>query len=209
EQLLPFLDAYAIGSAGPVIVNVKQAGGVKYVSLVNNARKKGIYTEWTKNDNFQPYGVEQEAICYLKVPETSVVYEFTESRQLPVSWNGTHLVTKVILPPHQGRLLCVYPTAITTIEINCPESFSRGSSEKIRIRVLDSLGQTVSGRQLVSLTVLDGRGEVHDESSFYPVRDGQLEIPIRIALNDPAGTWKIEVTERTTGLATNHSFLVK
>ncbi len=209
EELKPQLVCYAVGSSGPVITNVRQAGRVLYVSLINNARKKGPYTEWTKNESFQPYGVQQEVTCYLKVPKESVVYEFTQSRIVPSSWDGSHLVVKVSLPEHAGRLLCVYPESLAKLEIDGPSEVKPGSKAKFFLKLWDKSSQPAPGRQLAEVKVIDSSGQEHDESTFYPLTEGRAEIVVRVGENDLSGSWKIEVRERTSGLTAVKNFTVR
>jgi hypothetical protein len=209
KKLRPEWDAYAVGEQGQVLTNVREYHGVKYVSVINNRRQEGPYTQWTKNDSFQPYGKEQAAKVCLRVPPGSVVYEFTESRQLPTTFADGHVIATVNLPPHAGRLLCVYPRELQTLRIKVARRYPRGVSGAIEVAILDGLNQPVQGRQLLEVQVCDPAGKAHDESGLYRAVDGKARLPFRPAVNDTAGQWRVEVRERTSGLTGSKNVSVR
>lgn len=200
EELQPKLDAYAEGEKGNVFTFVRECDGVKYVVLINDCRRAGPYTEWTKNESFKPYGVPQKATVYLRVPPDRVVYEFTESRLLTTRKEGAHLVTEVALPAHAGRLLCIYLTPFGKIDIRSAAAYPAGRSGSITLALSDARGEAVRGRQLAEVTILGPDGRTHDESGLYRMEAGKTTIPFRPAIDEPVGTWQIRVRERTSGL---------
>lgn len=209
EKLLPEMDAYAVGAEGKVLLNVREFNGVKYVCVINNNRQPGPYTEWTKKEEFQPYGKEQTAKVYLRVSKGSVVYEFTESRKLPTTFENDHVVVSLKLPPHAGRLLCVYSRELKAITVAPPATCKRGQATSLDVTLTDSGNQPAKGRQLFDVKITDPSGKEHDESGLYRAADGKARVPFRPALNDAAGKWNVEVRERTSGLTTNTSVAVK
>ncbi|PIY40226.1 MAG: hypothetical protein COZ05_17950 [Armatimonadetes bacterium CG_4_10_14_3_um_filter_59_10] len=204
--LLPELDAYAVGEEGPVLINVREADGVRYVAVINNHRQAGPYTEWTrarqseKKEVFQPYGKAQSAKVYLKAPAETVIYEFTQSARATAMKEDGRTVVKLDLPASGGRLLCLYPTAIASVKATVSPSVRLGSSADVAVSVLDVNGAPVGGRQLVEAKILGPAGSVHDESGLYRAMNGRAMIPFRPAINDVPGVWKIELRERTSGL---------
>jgi len=200
KELQPKLNAYAEGEKGDLFTFVREHDGVKYVVLINDCRKAGPYTEWTKKESFKPYGVPQKATVYLRAPPDSVVYEFTESRLVPTKKEGAHLVVEVALPAHGGRLLCIYPAEFGKIDIRAAAAYPAGRSGSITLVLSDAKGQPVRGRQLAEVTILDPEGRTHDESGIYRMEAGKTTAPFRPAINEPAGKWQIRVRERTSGL---------
>ena len=199
ERLLPHLDAYAVGEAGPVIVNIREAEGVKYVSVINDRRQEGPYSQWTTN-TFKPYGSAQRARVSLRLPEGSAVYELTQSTRLPLKREGDRWLATIDLPPHAGRLLCLYPAPVQQLSVEVDGRCAAGSARAIRVAVLDNRKRQMPGRQVLQVEILDPDGRRHDESGLYRAVRGEASIPFRPALNDPAGTWRINVTEKASGL---------
>lgn len=182
------------------MLNVREFSGVKYVCVINNNRQEGPYTQWTKKPEFKPYGKEQTAKVYLRVPRDCFVYEFTESRKLPTTFETDHVVVSLDLPPHAGRLLCVYPRELNAITVAPPAMCKRGQATTLEVTVTDSSNQPARGRQLFEVRITDPSGKEHDESGHYRAVDGKARVPFRPALNNPAGTWTIDVKERASGL---------
>ena len=209
EKLTPGMDAHAKGAQARVFYNLRETGGVRYVSVVNDNRQEGLYTQWTKNPNFKPYGKEQEATVWIKVPPGSVVYEFTGSKKLEAKADGDRLAVTVSLPPHAGRLLCVYPRELKQVRIDADAAFKRGQSGAIKVGVFDDQEKPAPGRQIVQVTVADPEGKAHDESGVYRVENGAVQVPFRPARNDAAGEWKVTVVERTSGLTQTKAFKVE
>ena len=199
QQLLPDLEAYAVGEEGKLLTNIREYHGVKYVSIVNDNRQEGPYTQWTKKPEFKPYGKAQRVKAVLRAPQESAVYEFTQSRRLPTTWENGRLVVSVDLPPHAGRLLCLYPKPLAEVAVQAGPC-RLGVPTRIAVTALDGPGHPAPGRQLIEARLLDPAGKEHDESGLYRMADGKVAIPFRPALNDPPGTWRIEVRERTSGL---------
>ncbi|NQT94295.1 MAG: hypothetical protein HQ559_16160, partial [Lentisphaerae bacterium] len=202
------LDAYADGEDGGVFTSIRECDGIRYIAVINNLHRPGPYTEWTKSPDFQPYGKAQTATLYVKAPKTSALYEFTESTRLTAREEQDHLAVTLALPPNAGRLVCVYPAEMNEIRITTEPEYRLGQSSGLDVAILDGRRANVPGRQLIQVTISDPQGRVHDESGIYPVKDGQVSIPFRPALNDAAGEWRVDVRERTSGLAVTEVLLV-
>ena len=200
EQLLPETPAYAVGAEGPVLTNVRETDGVQYVVVVNDLRRPGPYTEWTGNEAFQPYGKAQTATVSIKAPAGSVLYECTRSRRLTPGVEDGRLAATVELPPHAGRVIAVYPREIKAIRIDTQRRYHPGRTAAIRVEILDDSGRTAPGRQVLRVEIRDPEGRLHDESGLYPAVRGRADIPLRPALNEPAGAWSIRIEEQTSGV---------
>ncbi|MDD5707085.1 MAG: hypothetical protein PHR35_14270 [Kiritimatiellae bacterium] len=207
--LEPELEAFAEGDRGPLFTGVRTSGGALYVTVVNNCRQAGPYTQWTGRPSFLPYGMEQGATVSIKAPADSVVYEFTESRQLATEYRDGRLLVHFQLPPHAGRVLCVYPRPFRKVTVSLSSrSFERGTPGTVTVEVRDGWRHCAAGRQLVDVRVLDPHGVLHDESGIYAAVDGRVTLPFRPARNDAPGMWRLDVRERTSGLSATMSVRV-
>lgn len=196
--------AYAIGESGPLLLNTRHADGVDYVSVINDARRSGPYTTWTGHADFQPYGTQQWASVAFRAPEHGAIYDFTAAQRLATTLSNGYQVARVLLPPHAGKLFCVYPAALASLEVVAPTG-SLGATEWIDVTLRDAAGLAAPGRQLVEVVIIDAAGGRHDESGLYALSNGVARIPLRLAGNDTPGSWSVEIRERTSGLAaTNH-----
>jgi hypothetical protein len=209
ETLRPGLAVSAQGSEGPLLVNTREADGVKYVVVVNNNRQTGPYSQWTKKPDWKPYGKPQTARVSIAAPAGSVVYEFVTSKPLAAEVKDGRLAVEVALPAAGGRLLCVYPGAFGQLAVTGGPAFTRGSSGTLQVTLLDAAGKPVSGRQLADVRIVDPAGQPHDESGLYRLERGRATVPFRPALNDAAGQYRVTVTEHCSGLHVETRLVVK
>ena len=206
KELAPALDAVAVGEQGGVLTSVRGKDGVKYVIVVNDNRQAGQYTEWTKDSDFMPYGKAQKATVSLLAPADSAVYEFTESKALPTKSESGRLTVTVDLPPHAGRVLCVYPESLDKLSVDVGKVQALGSRNVIKVKMFDKKGGRPHGIQLARISVVDPDGVEHDESGIYRMTAGAVDIPLRLAVNDKPGAWTIKAVEKTTGLSAEARF---
>ncbi|NLO72769.1 MAG: hypothetical protein GX100_01495 [candidate division WS1 bacterium] len=209
ERLEPPQPALAQGSEGEVFVDTRERDGIKYVVVVNNNRQPGPYTEWMKRPTWMPYGKAQQAQVSILAPQGSVVYEFITSKKLPTEYRDGRLVVTLDLPPAGGRILCVYPAAISKLSVENPGPLTRGTPTTLKVSLTDDAGKPVTGRQLLQVTLTDPKGEERDESGWYRMENGQASVPFCPALNENAGNWKIAAVERTSGLTAGENLVVK
>jgi hypothetical protein len=209
QTLRPGLPAYATGSEGPVLLNSRELGGVKYVVVVNNNRQAGPYAELAKRPEWKPYGKAQSATVSVAAPPGSAVYEFIASRKLTAEARDGRLLVDVDLPAAGGRVLCVYPAPFGKLDVQGGPVFSRGSAGTLGITLTDAAGKPASARQLADVRITGPTGERHDESGWYRLENGKATVPFRPALNDAAGEYTVSVTERTSGLTAELNLAVK
>lgn len=208
ESLRPGLAAYAQGSAGPLLVNTREADGIKYVVVVNNHRQAGPYSQWTKKPDWKPYGQPQTARVSIAAPTGSAVYEFVTSKPLPAAFRDGRLAVDIALPAAGGRLLCVYPGVFGKLAVIGPPAFTRGAAGALQVTLLDASGKPVDGRQLADVRITGPTGQPHDESGLYRLERGRATVPFRPALNDAAGEYRVTVTERCSGLNASRLLVV-
>jgi hypothetical protein len=198
QTLEPQLPVTVNGAEGAVFWNVREVSGARYVSVVNNLRQAGTYTEWTGKPEFKPYGKAQAATVRIKTPAESAIYEFTEGRRLTPQRDGEFAVVTLALPPHGGRLLCVYPRAIERVRAEIAGKTEQGLPARLQVRIEDRKGKPVPGRQLVDVRIVDA-GNARQDARYYAATDGALAVPFFPALNDAPGRWAVTVTDRASG----------
>jgi len=209
QWLKPQFAAYAEGSEGPVMVGAREQDGVKYVTVLNNNRQAGPYTEWTKKPTWLPYGKAQEARVGILAPAGSVVYDFVTSKKLTAEYANGHLDLTVELPAVGAAVLCVYPKEFGELAVKPVGAYTRGTPGTLEITLPDATGKALPGWQLVDVEITDPAGQPHDESGYYRLTGGKATLPFRPALNEAAGAWQVKVTERCSGLSAEGSLVVK
>ena len=191
------------------MVGAREQDGVKYVTVLNDNRQAGPYTEWTQKPNWHPYGKEQSAHVSILAPVASVVYDFTTSKQIPADYANGHLDLTVDLPAVGGVVLCVYPREFGKVAVTPTGAYTRGTPGTIEIALPDAMGKPLAGWQLVDVEITDPAGQPHDESGYYRLTGGKVTLPFRPALNESAGAWHVKVTERCSGLSASAVLTVK
>lgn len=185
---------------------VKAYRDVKFVTVVNNLRRDGgsVMNEFCRRDGYRPLGAPQTITTHFDLPAGGALYEFNPAGA------RTSLSRELSLPyaPGEGRLFAVYPRPLKELSLSVEGEPARGGRAAVRIRITDSRG-AAPGRQVVKLTVADPSGREHDETGLYAVEGGEELVPLRFALDDGTGSWKLSAGELTTGLAGDSSFKLR
>ena len=184
----------------------KALGGVKFVTVVNDARRTGGSPMNLFNTNawYRPCGAPRRIVTHFNVP--GVIYEFNAPEA-----GGPRKGRTVALDyaAAEGRVFCVYPRPLTGLALDVRGKPERGSAAEIGVRVTDARG-AAPGRQVVRLSLTDSTGRQTDESGLYAVEGGECRIPVRFAQDDPAdGVWRARAVELTTGLEKSLEFRVE
>jgi uncharacterized protein YfaS (alpha-2-macroglobulin family) len=77
------------------------------------------------------------------------------------------------------------------------------------VQVVDADHRPVVAVVPVQVQVRDPEGRLAEFSGAYGAADGQLEMVLDIAANDPFGHWQIEVRELASGRTANGYFRVR
>lgn len=114
---------------------------------------------------------------------------------------------KIDLAPGHAHLFAHLPYKVEAVGI---EPLARkGAGSAIRIG-LSTVSEGATGAHAVRVQVFDATGRERAEYSgvaYCPRGQGRWEIPL--APNDPAGTWRVVVTDAATGAAAQRSLEVK
>ena len=209
EKLKPELPAFAEGEKGKVLVFPRIYGGRSYVMAVNNNRTTGPMNEYKKVEWYKPYGAAQKASISLKIPESSVVYDFTTGKRVPFKFNGGRAIIEMDMVPAAGHLFCIYPAEFKEIQVTNSGDFAAGKKASLKFKLTDAQGNPPGGRQLLDAKVKDSKGILRDESGFYVLENGEGSIPLLFTAKEVPGEWQVEIEERSSGLKKVHKFTVK
>ena len=196
------LSAWSEGEGESAHTFVKELDGVRYVTVVNDRRsdKPGFLNGCVTNDWYRPYGAPQKIVTHVNLPEGAAVYEFVRGNGSVVRLKDRSI--EADYPTAQAKVFCAYPKRLARLVMDVKGGF-------VRIALLDKDGKPAPGRQVVAVEVRDPDGNVHDETGRYVMERGRLKIPLRIARDDPDGTWKISAKELTTALSANAAWSAK
>ena len=181
----------------------KSCDGVVYVVVVNDARRMGggMLTDFKKDAWYRPYGAPQTITTHFRVPAGAAIYEFN-SRKPPCKLVGGKVTLDYA--PAEGRLFAIYPRPLGRFAAKIVGRTAPGEKAVVRAALDDVSHRPAPGRQIVRLVVARAKGEFHDESGYYRMENGRLDIPLRFARDDPPGPWTVAVEELTTGQRLMH-----
>lgn len=86
---------------------------------------------------------------------------------------------------------------IVSLEVSAPQDVARGETLCFSARALDAAGKPFTGRLPLGITLTAPDGSVR----YNLFRTTNLEVMLKLAGNDPAGTWTWTLTDQATGLA--------
>lgn len=193
---------------------VKDYKGVRYVTVVNNARRVGgcPQTDILTNATYRPMGAPFRITTNFADVDGRKVYRFNP-------FDGNHEADvddgRVTLdyPAASSSVFCIYPEPLAAPQIELVGDPRAGGEAKLVVRITDESGRPAPGRQVVKLALADPDGALCDESGLYTLEDGKCEITIRFARCDKEGwlfsRWKAHVTDLTTGKTATRRFTVR
>lgn len=190
------------------LVNVLEHGGVKYLVLVNDRRTYG------------PRVGRYKAILEKLQAQTVTVtlrgwqgpvhpYDVLTRKPLAASRNDRGVSFPVDLDELGGKLIALCPARPAGLEVAVTAKPCCGATSKLSIAMRDERGGLLAGLQPVRVTVTDARGAPTEYSDFYAACAGRLEIPLRLAVNDVPGRWRVQVEDLTAGLTAEKAFDVE
>ena len=206
DEMRKLLPAWSEQDGTNAFTFVKEHLGVRYVVVVNNARRTGgaVQTEYCTAPWYNPVGTQQRIATHIRAPADSVVYDALAGRRLPLKNRNGEFAFGMNYAAAQGRVFAVYPRPLSGLSVKVVGQTKAGCVAKAVVRIEDSSGGPAPGRQVLEVTVTDPDGRMADETGLYRAERGVAEIPLRFARDDPEGSlfrrWRIHVRERTSGL---------
>ena len=105
------------------------------------------------------------------------------------------------LRPGAGKLLAFVQAPVSSLRVTAktPE-LTAGQTMQLAIEILDDAGQPIPGRFPLTLEVEGPQGRISGLGRSFSAESG-IHVPIRTALNDPAGNWQVRIIDGITGLS--------
>jgi len=202
------LERYIDSPSSEVVFNVLENGAAKYIFMVNDKRTYG--ERFGKWKTMHTKGVEQVVDAKIKyegsIPPT--LYDVRTHSIIPTSNENGYLKFSRKLEPADATIIAAYPNPISEIDIDVPEIVKRGKTATINISISDSKGKSY-GTQPVYVRITATGDTDTPYTSYYATEDGKLSLDIIPAINDLAGTWRVEVTDLTSNIKLFKEFKVK
>jgi hypothetical protein len=192
-------------------------GGVK--RILDILDEKGQHPPYTKtvrlqNGEVQYFGVLREpslAKLFAKEPQ-KVKIKFPQKAYIREVLSGSDygLTDEVttLLAANTVQIYSVIPHKVTAIKVNLGrKSFARGEIVPPTV-TLQASGKL--GNHTLRMNVLDPSGkEAECYSRNLSARDGKVAASFPLALNDKKGTWRVLVTDLTSGKEAKAAFTIQ
>jgi len=196
---------HADSSNPEVVVRCRHAGESDYVFVVNDHREFGTYIG--QHGLVMENGVPSETEISLQSPEAHV-YDLRKGREIKAVHEGGRLHWPVELGPCEGGIFMVSPNEIELLEFFLPDIIKRGDQFTLSADISDRGGHPVPAVVPVQLQITDPSGRLAEFSGYYGAKNGHLEIPVDIAVNDAPGVWQVSLRELASGLERSAYFRV-
>lgn len=187
---------------------VKEYKGVHYVTVVNNARRDGgcPQTDLYTNSWYRPMGAPQRIVTHFN--RSGCLYEFNTPNGIKAA-RAQDLALEYA--PAAGRLFCLYPEELAAPKIALGPR-AKGDRLTVELLVRSTLvsGRAAPGRQIIRLALVDSAGRTRDESGYYTVEGGCVNVPVRLTKSDAEAAhgkkWRARVEDLTSGLSADLAF---
>ncbi len=153
-----------------------------------NTMYLGVLPDFTVDDK-SPWAV--------RVPFPAGMHVYDVRRK---SYLGDSGSVVEVLEPGQPKLYAALPYKVTGIAVQCPREVRRGEDIKMDLQVTGSGRKRNIGPHAARIEVIrpDGSNAGYHARTVYLPRGAGL-YSFAPALNEPAGRWKLEVTESISG----------
>ncbi len=188
-----------------VIPYLRRYGQTDYVFLVNDRREYGQYVG--QHGLVMENGLPADATVAVR-RSGGAVYDLVNSRPVAARVVEDRLGFAAALGPCEGGLYMICPEPIAAVRVEVPEQVARGTQARCTVRIVDAADRPLAAVVPVDVQVRDPDGGLAEFSGSYGAANGQVEIVLDIAVNDPFGIWQIEVRERASGQAASGCFRV-
>ncbi len=181
------VERFAWADSPRALVNTVDAGDLKLVFAVNDNRDFGPRFGAAK------LHMEKGVLLptRLSIAGKGVVYDTETGARLDSPIAAT-------LPAAEGKLYAVLPELGPVLAVLPPASFEPGRPSPITGTVKFPSGKAPRGAYPLWIEVTDPSGVNREFTRAITAKDGAFSLPFVPAVNDPAGTWKVEVTDLVT-----------
>lgn len=168
-------------------------GEARYLGLL---RGREYLSKATENHTPDPVTV--------RLPGAYHVYSIREGRYL-----GQQKVIETTLEPAVARLFALFPWKVEAVGVAKIRREYR-CGEKVECEISVRTSPAVKAPHVFRLEVLSPKGKAYREySRNVYCAEGKGTASFRLALNDPAGSWRVVVRDVATGVRVERGFLVK
>lgn len=189
--------ARQLGSSNPeVLPYLRRYRDTDYVFAVNDRREFGRYVGH--------HGIVMEnglpAASQLTVARPAgFAYDLTNHQPVATESSNGRIAFDSRLGPCDGSVYMITSREIDAVKIEAADAVKRGDRAKLTVRVVDAENKPIAAVVPVEITIWDAERRMAEFSGYYGAADGQTEITLDIASNDPFGIWQIEAREQASG----------
>ena len=189
-----------------VLINILDAGDLRWIFLVNDERTYGPrFGTWKLE--FET-GLRQTAKIGVRTSGAPALYDALSHRLIAAETKDGRSTFDVTLPAARGKLIAQLPERIGRVVVKASDKAERGALAPIEVSVLGVSGKPIKGALPVRIEVIDPLGRQNEYSRYAALTGPAWALPFRLALNDIPGEWKVRVTDLIAGTRAEQAFHV-
>jgi hypothetical protein len=190
-----------------VVLDARASGDLSYIFAINDRREAGPYLG--QFGAVLGRGVPIEAEIHLR-EMPGALYDALARQSVEVAERDGGASASVQLDAGWGKLLVAAAEPLSAPRVTVDDRPATGGPVSVRVQARYASGAPVSGVVPLRFEVQAADGVLSDYSRFTATEaDGSWATTVPIAVNEPAGTWVVRVTELIGGHSTVASFYVK
>ncbi|OYW71628.1 MAG: hypothetical protein B7Z37_27235 [Verrucomicrobia bacterium 12-59-8] len=180
-----------------VILHASQTGEAVCLFVINDRREAGSYVG--------QHGLVKEAGLPLSAKlnlgqDKMNVYDLTHASFLLPKRDDSGLVIPLKLGPSEGRVLLLSPSPLIEMQLDVPETATRGNVAEVRVKLMTSGGNPMPAAIPVAVSIRDADGAPAEFDGYHVVDNGELVLRLDLARNETPGTWEVQVRELASGM---------
>jgi hypothetical protein len=186
-----------LSSSNPeVIPYLRRYRDTDYVFVVNDRREYGRYVG--HHGIVMENGLPAESRVTV-ARDAGFVYDLVQHQSVATESSDGRIGFDSHLGPCDGNVYMIASREIDSVQILAPDTVKRGNQASLVVRIVDAENTPIDAVVPVEITIWDAERRMTEFSGYYGAADGQAEITLDIAPNDPFGIWQIEARDLASG----------
>ena len=140
--------------------------------------------------------------------EAEVVYDLFELKRLDIQKDSEGVLFPADLTKVGAKLFAVLPAAIAPPAMQVNSTVNTGEEASVAVSIKDTKSQPVNVLVPIEIRLVDPQGEIRHQCFRAVQGTEKFEEDFKIASNDPAGDWKVTVSELFEGRTVEATFKV-
>ena len=211
EALLRYLPRLVDCENPHVFLSTSTCGQMKVVFCVNYTpeayeMKTEEDARYSTPDTPRPVGISSMDSTWVRPlverlyfePGDYRIYDMFAQREVRPRKSRGKWVVEADMRALEGRVYVLLPEAVKGVNLSATQQVTAGTQMRLRIEVPGESGRPIAGAVPIEVRV-SGPGGEEIYRLYRSTTDGVWEGTLKVAANDPAGTWRVVARELLSG----------